>query len=296
MRTALSWHRPLVIFGLAMVALAPLCAIGMLVDDRVLVGEPIWAKPFKFAVSAALYTIALAWFLSFLRRGRRVGWWAGTIIVAAATIEVPAIIFQVLRGKRSHFNAETPFDANVLSMLGMLIMLVWLMHAVIAVLLLFAKLENKALAWSIRLGLLISMAGLSVGVLMATPKPGEPGPAGTVGGHSVGAVDGGPHLPVVGWNTEVGDLRVPHFIGIHAVQVVPVVIALLGRRASTFLAWVVGVAYAGLFAITFWQAARGQAVLRPDSLTLAAYAALAAATTAAVYLAVRQPQKQVIPA
>jgi len=282
LRQALRWHPPLMIFALAMAALIPVTLVGLVVDDRILVGSPIWLKPFKFAVSLALYSASVAWMLTFLTRGRKVGRWMGTAIAAAATIEMVVIVGQVLRGKRSHFNFETALDGALFSIMGGTIVTLWLLHAVIAGLLVFSKIENPVTALSIRLGLVIAFAGLGVAFLMTGPRPGQSLTGATIGAHSVGAVDGGPTMAVTAWNTTAGDLRVPHFVGMHALQFLPLLVLLFNRWMTTRLVWVAGGFYAGLLGLLTWQALRGQALFSPDATTLTALAVLLAATAVGV--------------
>ena len=299
LRTVSGWHGPLAVLAGASLLLVPVTAVAWLLDDRILGGMPIWAKPMKFALSFALYAVVLAWLTSRLRRLRRTGWWAGTVLAVASLGELVLITAQVVRGRASHFNVATPLDAAVFSAMGTLVAVIYLCTLVVAVGLLLSPLGDRALTWAVRLGVLIAVAGLSVGFLMVVPTPEQARAAAeglteTVSGaHAVGVVDGGPGLPLLGWSTTGGDLRVGHFIGMHALQVLPLLALALGRgtrlgeRARTHLVQLAGFGYAGAVVLTVWQALRGQPLLSPDALTLAVAGALLAATGAGVAVVLR---------
>ncbi|NUT50457.1 MAG: hypothetical protein HOV94_24590 [Saccharothrix sp.] len=281
-----------------MAALTVVSVGGLIFDDRILVGSPSWFKPCTFAVSLCLYGVTLAWMLTRTTRFRRVGWWAGTVVALAGTAEMAVVVGQVARGRQSHFNVATPLDERLWRLMAVTIVTLWAMHFVIAAVLTASRFTDRAAGLAIRLGLLLSLVGLGLGFLMTSPAPGQDDDAGIGGAHSVGVPDGGPQMALTGWATTGGDLRVPHFVGIHALQVVPLVVLLFGRRATPRLAWGVAIGYAGLMALVTWQALRGQPLLRPDLLT--ALGALAVATWTAAVIA-RTPRstattKEAVPA
>ncbi|MFI1728919.1 hypothetical protein ACH40E_06695 [Streptomyces acidicola] len=265
-----------------MAVMAVVCAVGIVVDDRVLAGVPIWTKPFKFAVSFVPYCLSLAWMLSLLPKGRRVGRRAGNVVVLASIVEMAIITGQVVRGKRSHFNHETPFDEALFNVMAVTVVILWAATLVVAVLLHRARIADRATAWAIRSGIVLALAGAAVGFLMTQPAPGQRrGVSKVVGAHSVGVPDGGPSMPLTGWSTTGGDLRVPHFFGMHALQLLPLVVMLLTVLAPRFarltddrvrlrLVVLASGAYAAAFALVLWQALRGQPLIHPDGATLAA--------------------------
>ena len=125
----------------------------------------------------------------------------------------------------------------------------------------------------------------------------DPGIDGVAGAHAVGVPDGGAGLPLTGWSTTGGDLRIGHFVGLHALQVLPLLALLFTRRrvaqrTATRLLLVAAAAYAGLVVLLTAQALRGQALLHPDAGTLTAFAALVAGTALAVALVVRRPGRE----
>ncbi|MGW4035677.1 hypothetical protein ACWEIM_05195 [Streptomyces sp. NPDC004778] len=286
-----------------MAALAVVSAVGLVVDDRVLVGAPIWAKPFKFSVSFVAYCLTLAWMLTLLTRGRRIGRWAGHVVVLTGLIEMVIITVQVVRGKRSHFNTATAFDSALWNAMGLTIVVLWAATLVIAVLLLCTRITDRATALAVRGGLLIALAGAGLGFLMTLPSEsqqaaGDLDAADTVGAHSVGVPDGGPSMPLTGWSTTGGDLRAPHFVGMHALQVLPLLLIALVLLAPRFTRLrdagvrlrIVRVAvggYAALVALITWQALRGQPLIHPDVVTLAAAGAIVAAVAYGVRRALR---------
>jgi uncharacterized protein YhhL (DUF1145 family) len=271
------------LFSLLMVALIPVSLAGLIIDDRIVAGSPIWFKPFKFAVSFALYGVTLAWMLTLTTRLRRTGWWAGTALAVASAAEMVIVVGQVIRGRASHFNVATPFDQVMWRAMAVTIMVVWVMHAVIAVALLFTRFADAATGLAIRLGTVLTLIGLALGILMTMPAAGQDVSAGISGAHSVGVPDGGPQMAVTGWSTTGGDLRIPHFVGIHALQILPLAAMLLRGRATRQTVWGLAIGYAGLLALLTWQALRGQPLLRPDLLT--ALGALAVATWTAAVIA-----------
>ncbi|TGB10788.1 hypothetical protein [Streptomyces sp. MZ04] len=294
-----SWHRPLMLFAASMALLAVVSAVGLVVDDRVLVGSPIWAKPFKFSVSLIAYGLSLAWMLSLLDRGRRAGWWAGTVVALTLLVEMVIITGQVVRGKRSHFNHQTPLDDALFDTMAVTIVIMWLATLVIAVLLLRARIADRASAWAMRCGITLALAGAAIGFRMSRPAPGQvQGSSSIVGAHSVGVPDGGPSMPLTGWSTTGGDLRIPHFFGMHALQLLPLLLMGLVALAPRFtrladdrvrlrLVLVAAGAYAAVFALVTWQALRGQPLIHPDGATLTAAGLILAASAAGAYGALR---------
>ncbi|MGC4749620.1 hypothetical protein ACLQ28_28775 [Micromonospora sp. DT201] len=290
LRRAAHWHRPLMIFVSAMAVLTVISAIGILVDSRVLTGSPIWLKPFKFAISFVLYGTTLAWMLSLLPRRSRVAEWAGTVIVAMAVIEMVVIVGQVLRGQTSHFNGTSPLNAALFTAMGTAIMVLFVAHLVLGIVVLIRRIPDGVAARAVGWGLGLSLLGMLAAVPMVLPMQ-DSGIDGISGAHAVGVVDGGPGLPLLGWSTTGGDLRIGHFVGLHALQALPILAILLTRFATRLdertrarLVVVAGAAYGVLTVLLTWQALRGQPLLRPDGLTMAAVVALVVTTATAAGL------------
>ena len=278
--------RPLVRSAWLMAALSVLFGVLLLVDPRIVDGAPAWLKPLKFAVSIGLYSATFAWVVRALTGAPRLARLAVTTTVATLLVEMALIGLQAARGTTSHFNTSSLFDGAVFTVMGLAIAAQTLVALAVTVALFRQPFTDRAMGWALRLGMALTVAGASTGGLMTSPSPAQiaefkaTGAMPRAGGHTVGAPDGGPGLPGTGWSSAHGDLRVPHFLGLHAMQALPLVALLVGglRRERARVVAVLGAAasYAGLFVILLAQALGGESITAPSTTTLTALGAWAA--------------------
>ncbi len=225
--------------------------IASLFDSTEILGINRWIKPMKFFVSTTIFLWTVAIYLNFLKgyeKSSRVISWA---IIFIFIVEDFIIVMQSVRGTISHFNFKNPFDAMLFSIMGLAIAL----NTLLAVYLLFLYFKAeidlpKVIVWGMRLGLILFLAASFEGGYMSAQI-----------GHSVGVADGGAGLPFVNWSTKGGDLRVAHFIGMHAFQAVPFFAYTLEKyEMKSSLAWtfVFAAVYFAIFTSLFIQALLGK--------------------------------------
>ncbi|WP_238006002.1 hypothetical protein KZZ52_52355 [Dactylosporangium sp. AC04546] len=299
---AVHWHRPLMALSAAMAVLALACSAGLLLDHRTVIGAPVWLKPFKFSLSLMVYCLTLAWMITLVGRGRRLADRAGTVIAISAAGEMLLIVGQAARGRASHFNTTTPLDDVIRLTMGATIMFLWAGTLILGVLLFRTAVADRANRWAVRLGVVLSLVGMSLGALMVLPNAAqrralESGVDTVIGAHSVGVADGGPGMPLTGWSATGGDLRIPHFVGLHALQALPLLALLLAvlaqrlprlteqRRARLVL--LAAALFTGVLAVVTWQALRGEPLVHPGAVTLTAAGLLAAAGVGGTAAALR---------
>jgi hypothetical protein len=210
-----------------------------------------WYKPFKFAFSTFLFVWAMAWYCYYLPNFniRLFNW---TVIILLG-FEIFYIAFQASKGQLSHYNLSTPVYATLYSIMAIAATLVTLYTAYVGVLFFkndFPSLPNYYL-WSIRLGIIIFVIFSFEGFAM-----------GSTLNHSVGALNDNSNWFILGWSKTVGDLRVSHFIGMHALQVLPFLSYFVLKNTKLTIG--LSVVYGLLAVITLIQALKGRPLIKSD--------------------------------
>ncbi|MCX6597931.1 MAG: hypothetical protein NTV70_16360 [Acidobacteria bacterium] len=232
------------------VTLLVVSLMGLMLDSRQVMGVNAWIKPLKFCVSVLIYLVTVAWLLKDLKLG-----WPGAVIgwgiAAAMVVENGLIVLQAYRGVTSHFNTSNAIDGAIFGIMGVFIALNTVLMAWLLVLSWMpqAGLSPGYLA-GIRWGLLLFFAGsLQAGLMLR------------IMAHTVGMRDGGPGLPLLNWSTRAGDLRIGHFIALHALQALPIAGWLLDRAgvvAAPVTVLILAAAMAAAFVLTTLQALAGK--------------------------------------
>jgi hypothetical protein len=230
--------------GLTMLVMALAFNILAGLDTRMVLGVSTWLKPTKFAVSLGVHLLTIAFLWSWLLPRIRDGV-GGTIIIrlliATSLFELIYIAYQGALGSGSHYNLATGFSIVMYQLMGVgaTILVGATAAAGVAVLVVREAGDGRAMRRAVGFGLVLSGAlGLLTGVMLSIN-----------GGHFVGIPSAESVVwPFFGWSREVGDLRVSHFIGLHAVQVMPLI---------------------GLVAIT-WKRERAGAIISASALAILA--------------------------
>jgi hypothetical protein len=197
-------------FGLLCLVGAGLCLALTQLTHVPVSGTNAWYKPFKFLLSTTLFVWSMGWYMQHLDHPVTVRWYSWGVI-ALLGFENGYIFLQAARGQQSHFNVSTPFYASMWSLMAVAAVVVSIWTAYIGALF-FQRLPglSPTYLWGIRMGILLfvlfSMEGLAMGARLA---------------HTMGGPDGSPGLPVLNWSRQHGDLRIAHFLGMHALQVIP---------------------------------------------------------------------------
>jgi hypothetical protein len=216
-----------------------------------------WIKPIKFAISLATF----GWTVSFLLSNLKLpNWQQLGARYAVAVSMVGEVLFLAIQAWRT----QAQMTGQVDSMMSQLTTGMILISTVVTiwVFALFCRpmershITDSAMIAAIRFSLVIFLVGNAIGGYMLGR-----------GSHTVGASDGGPGLPFVNWSTIAGDLRISHFLAIHAIQALPLFAYLLAQWPGLSLRkrkWAVAGASIGFSLIvlgTFVEAAMGRPLM-----------------------------------
>jgi hypothetical protein len=211
-----------------------------------------WYKPFKFAFSTFTLVWAMAWYCYYLPTFNiNIFNWSVILLLG---FEIVYIAIMASQGKTSHYNVSSPFYSAMFSMMALAATAVTLYIAYIGLLFFtnsFPDLPNYYV-WAIRLGIVIFVVFSFEGALMGGRMS-----------HSVGLENDNSNLFIFAWSKIVGDLRVSHFIGMHALQVLPILSFYLLKNTKLTIA--VGIVYGLLALFTLMQALNGKPLFKSQN-------------------------------
>ncbi len=240
-----SKNKPLYYGGLACLFLAAVALLLIMLTNTQVLGINAWIKPLKFYLSTTIFIWSIGYYMTYLDRPKAVAIYSW-MVTGVFVFELAYITYQAAVGDLSHFNLSSSFHAAMFSAMGIVItvMTLWTVYIGILFFTRAHQIPQRHVLWGIRCGILLfvvfAMEGLVMGSMMS---------------HTVGAADGGAGLPVTNWSTKHGDLRVAHFFGMHALQIIPAAAYFVFKKSYQVILF--ALAYFALVSYLLFQALQG---------------------------------------
>jgi len=219
-----------------------------------------WIKPIKFSMSFSTFASTVSLLLLALRIPK----WQLTLvrraIATSVALEILSLAAQAWRSAY-HLSGQSLLDTSLAQMTNSMVMVntaivCWMLALFCANRVRTEQIDRPMVA-AIRYSIVIFLAGNAIGGYMLAR-----------GSHTVGVADGGPGLPFVNWSVIGGDLRIAHFIAIHAIQIVPLFAYILSQMSPILpvkhrriAAGALSLAVSFAVGATFVQAALGRPLI-----------------------------------
>lgn len=212
-----------------------------------------WYKPFKFSFSTFTFAWAMGWYCHYLEdfNVKRFNW---TVILLLG-FEIFYIAIQGGRGELSHYNISSSFYAAMYSLMGIAAASVTLYTGYVGFR--FCRQSfpdlSKHYVWAIRFAILFFVIFAFEGSLMGSRM-----------NHNVGGVNDNSDWFILSWSRTMGDLRVAHFVGMHALQALPLLSFYFFKETKSTI--IVSLLYGLLATTTLVQALQGKPFFASETL------------------------------
>ncbi len=238
-------------FGLICLACAVVCLIMTFVSTKQVLGINAWIKPLKFFLSTVIFSWTMGWLMFYLQEEKKVtvyNW----VVISVFAFELIYIVCQAAKGELSHFNISSPFKGMMFSLMGIAISIMTAWTGYIAFLFFQKSFPQLPVAyvWGIRLGLVLFVIFAFAGGIMGAKLSHN------VGGEMIASKG----LPLVNWSKQFGDLRVAHFFGMHALQILPLIGFYFSKTKSSII--IIAIVYAILVTASLLQALNGKPFIK----------------------------------
>jgi len=209
-----------------------------------------FVKPAKFFLSTWILCFTMGWIGYELHQPNVIKLY-NIVTIVVMSFELIVITWQAANGRLSHFNIDKPYYSMLFSLMGLAITIFTLHTAYLGYL--FFKIDNLnkqiGYLWGIRLGIIFFVIFAFEGGVMGAKLQ-----------HTVGAIDGSEGIAFFNWSKHYGDLRIAHFLGMHSLQLLPLLGFYVFKNPVAIIAF--AIIYFGFVVYTLVNALRGLAFFK----------------------------------